>query len=320
MTDLASRRAFLRGAWRDARAAAPQVASAVVPAVRPFLRGPDGPASPGRDVIDATAVKDTATVDELLSAATEFRLADRLECVRSLVRRSVRLVPAATAVGTGRSRLGEPLAQIDLAELTSLGVGHGLPADGLLHLDCDISDEGPRWRGPQAVLVGHIPEGKVNPPPATHASAIALLLSVELSLPRVWSAPVAALDLDESEQQGWQELRGWLARRQGVELFDQVEVHLAAHRLFGYPDERTGEMPLICELLAAGAVIDDHPIAHPRARELEALARRWRLLLQLSAAEELAWPWAARYERLYFWIDEQRLEAGDLSEIFAVAQ
>lgn len=320
----ASRRALFTRAWRDAVAAAPRVAPA---AVRPLLRHTDVPPDLGPNlapdpdrpmIVTPSPVHESLTVDELLRMAAELGLADRSDSLSSLARSSLRLLPASSEVASGRSWLGEsPLVQIDLRELSSLGISPGLPCDGVLQFHCDISGRGPRWHGPQdpGLQVLHVPE-----PEVTSGSSRFLQLSVELAIPRVWSAPVEALGLDDREKQSWQELRFRLADRQGVELFDGVDGYLAVHRFLGYPDERTGEMALLCELLASDAEVDDHPLAHPLAPELEPLAGRWRLLLQLSVADGLLWPWTRAYERLYFWIDEHDLETGDLSRVFAVAQ
>ncbi len=306
MTDIRSRRAFLTGAWRDALTAAPQVRSAVLP---------------DRRLISASSVQEDVTVDELVRMAAELGLAGQQESLRALAEASVRLVPAAAGGGTGRSRLEQELVQIDLAELTSLGVRSGLPVDGLLRFQCDMWDQAARWGRAHVV---HVPEPDEQISSSTDAASTPsfnrLQPSVELSLPRVWSASVEALGLDESQQESWQQLRRWLAGRQGVELFDDVDGVLVAHRLLGYPDERTGEMPLLCELLAADAEVDEHPSVHPLTPRLAPLAGRWRLLLQVSAGDGLIWPWSRRYERLYFWIDEHQLEVGDLSGVFAVAQ
>ena len=328
MTDIGSRRAFLTRAWREALTVAPKVAPAVLPGMagRSLQGGSDGrpaepPALADSGLISASPVQDITTVDELLHMAVELGLSDHRESVRALARPSVRLVPGAA---TGRSRLGQGLAQIDLAELTALGARSGLAAEGLLQFQCEIWDQAMRWGRAHVSHVSHGFEPAAQSSESTETTAISpsndLQLSVELSLPRVWSASVEALGLDESQQQSWQQLRRWLAGRQGVELFDDVDGVLVAHRLFGYPDERTGEMPLLCELLAAEAEVDDHPLAHPLAARLAPLAGRWRLLLQVSAADGLIWPWSRRYERLYFWIDEHRLEVGDLSDVFVVAQ
>jgi hypothetical protein len=328
MTDIGSRRAFLTRAWREALTAAPKVTSAVLPGVKVLAQTDAQPAATADAtgfadprLISATPVQEIMTVDELLRMADELGLADHRESLQALARASVRLVPGAPGAVAGRSRLGQELVQIDLAELTSLGVRSGLPLDGVLRFQCDMWDQAARWGRAHVV---HVPEPDEQISSSTAAASTPspsrLQLSVELSLPRVWSAPVEALGLDESQQESWQQLRLWLAGRQGVELFDDVDGVLVAHRLFGYPDERTGEMPLLCELLGAELEVDDHPLAHPLATRLAPLAGRWRLLLQVSAADGLIWPWSRRYERLYFWIDEHRLEVGDLSDVVVVAQ
>jgi hypothetical protein len=327
MTDTGSRRAFLTRAWREALTAAPKVTSAVLPGLEvppvPALsdaQPADATSVAGRHAVSAASVRETVTVEELAGMAAELGLADHQDPIRALARASVRLVPEPGGAGIGRSRLARELVQIDLAELTSLGVSVGLPVSGVLQFRCAISDRR-RWGRAHVVHVSEREEeiSGCTKDAATVASE-QLRLTVELSLPRVWSAGVEALGLDASEQESWQQLRRWLAGRQGVELFDEVDGGLVAHRLFGYPDERTGEMPLLCELLAAGEEVDEPPLVHPLAPRLAPLAGRWRLLLQVSAGAGPNWPWTRRYERLYFWIDEHHLALGDLSGVFAVAQ
>jgi uncharacterized protein YwqG len=155
---------------------------------------------------------------------------------------------------------------------------------------------------------------------AVPAPARSVELSAEVQLPRVWSDAVQALELDEAEHEGWQRLRQQLAERQGVELHDVAQGFQVMHRLLGYPDERRGDMPLACELLARGHVLgDDPPRAHPHASEVEPHAARWRLLLQLSVDDELGWSWGGVRERLYVWIDKCDLATGDFSRVYAFA-
>jgi hypothetical protein len=255
------------------------------------------------------------TLEELLAHAATVGLAARADAVRSLARWSVRLTRAAD----GRSRLGGTpelpdgvawpsddgrplpcLAQVDLADVSALGVAVPLPAAGRLLLFAEAG-ETPVACGSLLVAPGSVESG----PEALEASA-------ELMLPRVWSAPVQELGLAGDEGDAWQALRAWLAERQGVELHDRAGGFLALHRVLGYPDETGGDMPLMCELLAAGAVVEDrYPRMHPLARELDARAARWRLLLQLSVGAR---------ERVYVWIAAEDLAAGDLSRVRIIRQ
>lgn len=146
-------------------------------------------------------------------------------------------------------------------------------------------------------------------------------VSRELVLPRAWAAPVQRLSLDAEASDRWEALRARLAEEQGVELVDSISGPVAIHRLLGYPDERTGWMPIHCELLDQGVGLGDQPVwQHPFAREVEAQASRWRLLFQASTDPDIGWRWGNRQERLYVWIAEQELRAGSFSGIRAFIQ
>ena len=278
-----NRRAFFGRAWRDALAAAPKVAPKPF-AIAAALRNPPEPETDAAPASAAPA-SGPVTLGHLAMQAAVTGLEDRVAEVRALARHSVRLTPAAD----GTSSLGgeQYLAQIDLASVAALEAAPELPADGWLTFSADavtvVSD------------------------PAPDSGSQPLAAAVELSLPRVWSAPVEALGLSTDERTAWQKLRVWLAESQGVELHDSTPGFLSLHRLLGYPDETGGDMPLRCELLEAGVELDEpYPRMHPLARELEAQARRWRLLLQLSVGET---------ERVYFWITADDLDAGDFTRV-----
>ena len=288
-----SRRDFFGRAWRDALAAAPKVApkpfavaSALSAEKQRVTEAAGLPRFVPPSAATAAAVSGTVTLDELLARAAVAGLEGRAEAVRALARRSIRLTPDTA----GRSSVGGErcLAQIDLASIAALGATPELPAEGALVFGDD-----------RVVLVS-------APGPVSGAEPVQP--SVELSLPRVWSAPVEALGLGTDERTAWIALRVWLAERQGVELHDSTPGFLALHRLLGYPDETGGDMPLRCELLDAGVAHDDEPYPrmHPRARELEPRSARWRLLLQLSVGDA---------ERVYFWITAEDLEAGDFNRV-----
>jgi hypothetical protein len=263
----------------------------------------------------ARPARTRVTVDELLAMAGDLGLGERLHAVRDLARDSVRVTlgdaPAerASRLGEGPARPHEPFcpARLDLAEVAAvLGAEARLPRHGML--SCVATGDG-EYR----VAIDDDAPGAQRRRPVD--------LSVELQLPRVWSTPVQALDLDPGEHEAWQRLRELLAERQGVELHDETWELQAIHRVLGYPDERNGDMPLMCELLARGHELgDDPPFAHPRAAEAEPHAGRWRLLLQLTIDDDLGWSWGGGRERLYLWIDEQQLANGDFAHVRAIAQ
>ena len=151
--------------------------------------------------------------------------------------------------------------------------------------------------------------------------SLPLDLSTELVLPRVWSEPVQELGLDEAGQSAWTALRERLAAVQGVELHGEDPQPCVVHRFLGYPDERTGNMPIECELRAAGIDLEGGPaFAHARAAELGPRSTRWRMLLQLSTDDLLGWSWGSGAERLYVWIDGADLAAGELSRTCTIIQ
>lgn len=276
-----NRRAFFGRAWRDALAAAPKVAPkpfAIAAALK--AESAAAPLAPTPAIASGSV-----TLGYLTMQAAVAGLEDRAGAVHALARHSVRLTPAAD----GSSSFGgeQYLAQIDLASVAALEAATQLPADGWLLFSADGV----------AVVSEQAPDSGSQP----------LAAAVELSLPRVWSAPVEALGLSTDERTAWQKLRVWLAESQGVELHDSTPGFLALHRLLGYPDETGGDMPLTCELLEAGAELDEpYPRMHPLARELEEQSRRWQLLLQLSVGEA---------ERVYFWITADDLDAGDFARV-----
>lgn len=304
-----NRRAFFGRAWRDVLATVAETQSP-----EPVSRARVRRAAPATGMV---------TLDELLAHAATVGLGDRAEAISSLARRSVRLTPGAedgTGTTRGGSRLGgrpalppgaaRPtadgralpcLAQVDLAAIDALAAAPQLPAGGRLLFFADIGGAAP----------GRAVAGQVLVAPAAEADAVddPLEHSLELSLPRAWSDLVEALALSDEEREGWQQLRAWLAERQGVELHGGGGGFVAPHRLFGYPDETGGDMPLLCELLAAGEELSDsYPRMHPRARELEPQASRWRLLLQVSIGRE----------RVYFWAPSEDLDAADFSRVYAI--
>ena len=274
---------------------------------------PEPEPEPERRATRGLPARAGVTVGDLLDLADEAGLGGRLDAVQALALTSVRLT-----LGRARphgSRLGEApagpdeafcLAHIDLAELAGV-LGRDSPFMGAT-LSCFAPVDG------DCRVV-------VDAPPPGAQRWRSIDLTVELELPRVWSAPVQALALDGAEHEAWQRLREQLAERQGVDLHDGTLELQAVHRLLGYPDDRQGDMPLACELLARGHVLgDDPPLAHARAAEAEPRVGRWRLLLQLTIDDDLGWAWGEGRDRLYLWIDERDLANGDFARVRAIAR
>ena len=140
--------------------------------------------------------------------------------------------------------------------------------------------------------------------------AAGLLASRELVLPRQWSDEVGELGLDEEGVEAWGRLRERLAAEQERELFGESD-GVISHRWLGLPDDRSGSMPLECELRARG--LFEHgvaPYAHERDGEVDSQCSRWRLLLQLSGDRRIGWRWGERGERLYVWMTREDMREG----------
>jgi hypothetical protein len=237
-----------------------------------------------------------ATLDEVCELAGELGLAPREDAVLSTCRWSLRLTPTDDDFGAPDPE-AQCAVELDLTWIAALGESGLLPDGGVLRLD---GAGVPEWAPPPETLGGS---------PAL-AGGRQLEVAPELVLPRVWSDSVSQFALGPGEVEAWEDLRHRLAELQSTVTFDASEQPQALHRLFGYPEERRGNMPLICEMLAGGVDLGDEPAtAHPRAPEFEAGAARWLLLAQLSADSRLGWSWGADDARLYIWIHEADLAA-----------
>lgn len=322
-----------RGVQEIARPSAPE------PARPPATVTPLRPAPPAPREPAPTSTRG-ATLAELLALADEVGLAARRDDVARLARASVRLAAADATQETtlGGSRLGgapdlppetawphwreRPLTfllQLDLAEVAPLladggGDAVGLPREGVLA--CFAAESPPDGFADEHAGACAVVAAAPPPPGSEPAYGRPALLTRELMLPRCWAAPVTALALDADEAEAWTTLRRRLAELQGIVPADEDRVHEAPHRLLGYPDERSGAMPLACASLAAGLDATRPPLkTAPGGAELDAEALRWRLVLQLSLDDRIGWRWGDRRQRLYVWAHEDDLAAGELSRL-----
>ena len=307
----------------------------------------DVPALPAP--LPARAATTHVADEDLMRLAADAGLIRHVEAVVALARRSIRLVPGAEPAAPGsRTRLGGPpdlppgaawpswdsqplifLAQIDLAEAHALGLEPLLPEDGVLlifsALERTPAGSSPLDRESTRVLYVEPQRLPVDAPEpvgtAQPHEALTLELSCELVLPRVWTADVQALELDDDEQEAWEQVRRELAELQGVEAWDSGEPLESRHHLLGVPDESRGDMPVACELAAQGIDVGyGAPLAHPDAKRVELAAGRWRLLLQLTVDDEAGWAFSRGRERLYVWAPEGDLADAIFSRAHALAR
>lgn len=337
-------------AARAARDAMPQEPASATDDERELDLGLDDGEDLGVPVLSAPlparGVTSPVADEDLMRLAADAGLILRVEAVVALARRSVRLVPGEEPAAPGsRTRLGgapdlpegvqwprwedEPLtflAQIDLSEATALGVEPLLPADGVL-LIFSALDRTPLGSSPldrDSTRVLYVERERLPPEPVGPAqphAALALELSCELVLPRVWAADVQLLELEEPEQQAWEQVRRELAELQGVEAWDAGEPLDSRHHLLGFADESRADMPIACELAAQGIDVGyGAPWSHPEAKRVESAARRWRLLLQLTVDDEAGWAFGRGRERLYVWAPRDDLASAQLAHVHALAR
>jgi Domain of unknown function (DUF1963) len=307
-----SRRGFLRSLVRESAREASKILNPPTPSAGPK---PTSPPVPEIALERARAASRTVTIEELLELAAELGLGEREDELRSLARFSVRLTSPTLDDHPAGGWLVEPseglldeeawplwagerlthVAQLDLGDPALRDVDLPLPRDGrLLFLWAALG-------APSGELASHEGAARVLHVPAPFGPAPAARLSVELTLPRVWSAAVQRLGLDPIEHDGYLQLRRRLATLQDVELDDGFGSAIAFHRALGYPNETSGLMPSTCET-ASGR------------------DGGWRLLLQLTADPSGPWTLGGAGGRLYFWIAEEDLRAADFSRVWAISQ
>jgi uncharacterized protein YwqG len=294
---------------------------------------PDESHPPEDAPIRARASMRTMSLEETLAAAGRFGLEERKDSVAQVARAAINLTAepdsgAVSAFVGGRPELpsgtewphsdGRPLsflAQVNLGELPA--AVSPFPSKTKLMFFFDVR------KVPSGFLQAHRCAGAVlamrsGSAPDRVAGGRRAQATVETVLPRVWSKKAEDLDLSDDERFAWERLRAHLAEAQETMLSDAAPTDRIAHRIFGYPDSTQGDMPLICELVANGYDVPAHPFTHPEAEQFEDRAGRWEMLAQFSADREFGWSWGAKQERLYFWIDRDMLDAGDLSGVRAI--
>jgi uncharacterized protein YwqG len=286
----------------------------------PWRPDPPRPAGPATGFVDD---------ERLAELAREAGLESRLADVRTASRAGVRLTPTETP--SGRSRLGgspdlppdfawptwfdRPMAfvaQIDLAELATARVSAGLPQTGLLlvfaELAAGLTGLMPDHAGSCRVV--HVPPDAELVEDARHSPEFRELrvqATRELQLPSAYSFAAEPLGLEPEEMDAWEDLRVRLATAQGVELEDDGYGRMALTRLLGYQDEVGRELELDCQLASSGIDAGDVLAYFDVRDEHETEARRWRLLLQVTADSTVRL--GDGMERLFVCVREDDLSA-----------
>lgn len=327
------RRGFFKELLREAAGVAQEVSSLLREAtdLEPAELEPWPPppiaAKPARGTVDDAA---------LLSLCKDVRLEHRIADALRLARASVRATPGTPS---GASRLGGSpdlprgfawpswqgrdlafLGQLDLERVAAVDPAAPFPREGLLLFFYDLAGQpsGLRATDRGSCRVAYV-DGPLEPD-ETRAPALRSMpveLSRELMLPGAWSFHAEELELSADEIDAWDELRERLARAQGVELEESSADRFALHRLLGYQDEIGREVEFDCQLTSVGLDAGDVSVFYESRAEHEAQARTWRLLLQLSADDELGTR-REGFERLYLCIRDTDLVAGNFDAAWAI--
>jgi uncharacterized protein YwqG len=340
------RAGFFKEVLRAAAEAGQEFGAAIRPSADPAPPGTPEPSFEQRPV-QAKRARRAATLDDLSSLCREVGLGAHVTNVLGVARPSLRLTLSEKPRGElGGSRLGGSpdlpaglrwptwqgedlvfVGQIRLEDVAAVYPEGGLPPHGLLLFFYDTVSQpsglAPADRGScQVVLYQGHPSSLEPVPERDWFIEWPLDLSLELTLPNVFSLVAEQLDLDSAGVEPWEELRKRLARLQGVELEELAPERFALHRLLGYPEQvRDSRMELDCQLASHGIDLSDGSgYTDPQALEPAPGVGQWRLLLQLSTDDEVGFYWGDGLGRLYIWIREGDLLEHNTSKAWAILQ
>ena len=216
---------------------------------------------------------------------------------------------------------GKPLdfiARLSIAELRAMHPIEWLPQSGALLFFYSIAGDAwgfdPKDRGKFAVL--HVPDlseavpCKIARDPATPIREQNVAIRLVSTYPSDERTPgLESLELTDQELEDLSNMTEAMFRGE------------PKHQVAGYPSPVQGDgMELECQLVTNG-VYCGNAKSHrdPRAKELEAGAANWRLLLQFDTDDGLDIMWGDS-GTLYFWVEEQKSRVGDFSNAWIVQQ
>lgn len=217
---------------------------------------------------------------------------------------------------------GKPLdfiARISISDIRTAQPIEWLPSSGALLFFYSIERQpwgfDPRNRGEFAVL--HVPDLPEALPCAIRPDPLASIQPRNVAARHIVTYPASLerfvesrnLQLTDEEYEALSELADREFRGE------------PKHQVAGYPAPVQGDhMELECQLVTNGLYCgNEKGYRDPRAKELEAGAANWRLLLQFDSDDELGVMWGD-CGTLYFWVEEHRSRAGDFSNVWVIQQ
>lgn len=211
------------------------------------------------------------------------------------------------------------IAQLDMCELANFSNITGLPKTGCLLFFYDVESNtwgfDPLDRGSWQVIYSELPlaEACTAAPPELDSDYYFRPIALQPKL--IQSYPTSErVELD---------LKG-----APISIYDcEYELRTEAfgenpeHQIGGYPNPiQSDEMELECQLVTNGLYCGDSTgYLDPRAKQLEAGAKEWKLLLQVDTDDNASMMWGD-CGRLYFWIRESDLAKRDFTNVWMVLQ
>lgn len=203
------------------------------------------------------------------------------------------------------------IAQFDLNELRDLSACRDLPSKGMLYFFYDLEVQ--PWGfdpadhlGSRVIYVAD-PIGSLTRQKTAHPDSAAESHSCALTFSEDWTIPDGE-SLGVEYQNDLAVLESIDELKQDLIGASEDQPFKPTHRLLGWPEPVQGDMQLECQLVANG-IYCGNPAGYqdPRAEQLAAGAKDWRLLLQIDTDEAgPGWMWGD-CGRIYYWIHKNDL-------------
>lgn len=226
------------------------------------------------------------------------------------IRESNAMLRARAARTAERSPLSF-IAQINLAEVWAAApeIDADLPTSGRLSLFYD-ADQQPWGFNPadhpgMRLIYDNSPVDSLTrmdaPTDAEQFDPLSCLAKPAMAPVPLWGYDYSITDADDPDHDRF---CGWL------EIIDEQDVDcFHENQIGGQPNQIQGDMQLECQLVSHGIHLGNPEGYHTeRARELEAGAKDWLLLLQIASSDDNGMMWGDD-GRLYVWITRDDLRA-----------
>jgi uncharacterized protein YwqG len=227
-----------------------------------------------------------------------------------------------------RGRYLSFLAQINLTEFRDFECMHILPKQGLLSFfyDADKQPWGydPNDRGRFAVIYcPDINQGLIRESAPADVSESFIFNSCTISATEIYTYPpydsqfIKPLSLDDDERNAYFDFLN--EDKDNVDEDNDYEEGYV-HQFLGHPRAIQGDMQLECQLVTNGLYCGDETgYNDPRAKELEAGANDWHLLLSIGSDDCADMMWGDE-GKIYFWIKKEDLARRDFTKVWAILQ